>query len=108
MEQSYRQRLTLIGIFVAAMLCPLTGQTSPQLAVDKGCYSCHGAYPRGEAPTFDKLANRLGRLKGNAADEKDFVEKYGKGKMFGHIDAHERISPESAALLIHWLVEGAK
>ena len=108
MDPSPRQRLALIGVFAATLASPLSGQANSQLAVDKGCYACHGAYPRGDAPAFNKLADRLGRFKGNAAAEKDFVDGYGKGKMLEHVDAHERISRESAALLIHWLVEGAR
>lgn len=108
MDQSRRPRITFLGIFAAILLAPLTGQTNSQLAVDKGCYACHGAYPRGDAPTFDQLSRRLGRLKGDAGREKDFVDAYSKGKMFEHVDAHERISHESASLLIHWLVEDAK
>jgi hypothetical protein len=54
------------------------------------------------------LASKLERLKGDATAEKNFVEKYSKGKIFERVDAHQRISAESAARLIHWLVEGGK
>ena len=101
-------RVPFLGLEAATLLLPLAAQADSLLALDKGCYACHGAYRRGDAPAVDQLSKRLERLKGNAAAEKDFVEKYGRGEFLEHIDAHERISPESAAVLIHWLVEGAK
>lgn len=101
-------RVAFTGFLAAALLSPLAAQASSQLALDKGCYACHGAYRRSDAPALDQLPKRLERLKGDAAAEKDFVEKYGQGQIFQHIDAHERISPESAGVLIHWLVEGLK
>jgi cytochrome c len=97
-----------MGLAVANLLLPLAAQANSQLAVDKGCYACHGADRRADAPTFEQLSRRLGRLKGDATGEQKFVEKYGRGEMFEHIAAHERLSQESAQLLIHWLVEGAK
>ena len=81
---------------------------SSALAVDKGCYNCHGAYPRGDAPSFERLSSRLSRYKGDASGEGKFVNQYLAGEMFQHIEAHERLTPESAGILIHWLVEGAK
>ncbi|MDD5332855.1 MAG: hypothetical protein PHS32_03835 [Rhodoferax sp.] len=102
------RRDAFIGLLGAALFSALAAQASSQLAADKGCYACHGAYRRADAPAFDSLSRRLGRLKGNPAAEKDFVEKYNQGEFLEHIEAHERISRESASLLIHWLVEGAK
>ena len=58
MDQSLWRRFTFLGIFAATSLSPVSGQASSQLAVEKGCYACHGAYPRGDAPPFDKLSRR--------------------------------------------------
>lgn len=104
----YLRRGAFIGVLGAALFSALAAQASSQLAADKGCYACHGAYRRADAPTLDSLSRRLGRLKGDPAAEQDFVEKYSRGEFLEHIDAHERISRESASRLIHWLVEGAK
>lgn len=104
----YLRRGALLGWLAAALLAPLAARASSQLAADKGCYACHGAYRRADAPAFDSLSKRLERLKGDPAAEKDFVEKYRQGESFQQIDAHQRISRESASRLIHWLVEGAK
>jgi cytochrome c len=100
--------VALIGLTAATVLLPMAAQANAQLAIDKGCYACHGVYRRGDAPTFEQLSSRLGRLKGDAVAEQKFVAKYVHGETFEHIAAHERLSQESAQSLIHWLVEGAK
>ena len=83
-------------------------QASQQLAADKGCYNCHGANPRGDAPAFDRLSSRLSHLKGDAAAEQKFVAELQSGEPLQHIGSHEHLTPESAKALVHWLVEGAK
>lgn len=108
MRHSPQHRITFASTLLLALAWPLAAQASSALALDKGCYSCHGASPRGEAPRFEQLPSRLSKYKGDLAAEQKFVDKYRAGEMFGHIDAHERLSPESAKVLIHWLVEGAK
>ena len=91
-----------------AVAWPLAANASAQLAVDHGCYNCHGPNLRGEAPSMERLAQRLSKYKGDSAAQQKFVDKYRAGEMFGHIDAHERLSPESAMALVHWLAEGGK
>jgi cytochrome c551/c552 len=86
----------------------VTAQASAQLAVDQGCFSCHGANLRGEAPTFDRLAGKLAKYKGDAAAQARFVAKYRSGEPLERIDAHERLSQETATALVLWLAEGAK
>jgi cytochrome c len=103
-----QRQFLIIGIFNSVLWLHPTAQASTALALDKGCYACHGAHRRGDAPPFDRLASKLERLKGDATAEKNFIEKYSKGKIFERVDAHQRISAESAARLIHWLVEGGK
>lgn len=46
--------------------------------------------------------------KGDPAAEQKFVDKYRVGEAFERIDAHGRITPDTARTLIHWLAEGAK
>jgi cytochrome c len=91
-----------------AVVWPGAAQASSQLAVDKGCYSCHGAHLRDEAPSFKRLADKLSRYRGDLAAQQKFVEKYLGGEMLGHIDAHERLSRDSARALVQWLAEGGK
>jgi cytochrome c551/c552 len=96
------------GLFFAALALPLAGQAAAPSAVDMGCYNCHGAYPRGEAPHFPQIAARYAERKPDAATEQRLADKLRQGEWLEHIDAHERLSPETARALIHWLVEGAK
>ncbi len=107
-HQSPLPRLAWAGTLLLALGLPFAAQASSQIAIDKGCYSCHGPNLRDEAPNLQRLAGRLSKYKGDPDAEQKFVGKYLAGEMFGHIDAHERLSPESAKVLIHWLVEGAK
>lgn len=108
MRQVTLQRVALAGICLAIWWLPMVARANAQLALEKGCYSCHGANPRGEAPPWQRLAGRLARLKGDEAAEKAFVEKFGELKLLERVEAHERISAQSAAVLVHWVVEGAK
>jgi cytochrome c551/c552 len=85
-----------------------TTMTGSELATSKGCYNCHGSYLRGDAPGFERLSARLGGLKGDATAERKFTDSFRAGELLQHIDAHERLSNESATALIHWLAEGAK
>lgn len=103
-----QHRITFAGTLLIAIAWPLAAQASSQLASDKGCYNCHGAYVRGEAPGFERLASKLSKYKDDPGAEEKFVNKYLTGEMFQHIDAHERLSPESAKALLHWLIEGGK
>jgi cytochrome c len=100
--------ITLSAALLIAASLSTAAQASSQLAVEKGCYSCHGAQGRGEAPSFERLAAKLAGLKDDAAAEQKFVDKYRAGEAFERVDTHERLSPASAKLLIHWLVTGAK
>ena len=99
---------TLAVVFFLSAAWSQDAQASEQLAIDKGCYNCHGANLRGDAPAFDRLSSRLSRLKGDAAAEQKFVDEYRAGELFQHIAPHERLTPESARALIHWLVDGAR
>lgn len=100
--------MTCMGATVAGLVMVTTAHASPQLAMDHGCYSCHGANLRGEAPTFERLVGKLGKYKGDVPAQTRFVAKYRTGEPFEHIEAHERLSPEAATALVQWLAEGGK
>jgi cytochrome c len=106
-----RARLTrtvAAGLFWALGGLPVASQASSQLATDMGCTNCHGAYPRGGAPSFERLAERYSKHKGDPAAEARAVDHWRTGEWLEHVDAHERPTPETAKVLMHWLVEGAK
>jgi cytochrome c551/c552 len=108
MRHAVQHRVTFASTLLVALLWPLAAQASSQLASDKGCYNCHGANLRGDAPSFERLASRLSRYKADPQAEQKWLGKFRAGEPFQHIDAHERLTPESARALVHWLVEGAK
>jgi cytochrome c551/c552 len=95
--------LVALGLGLSA-----NAQADQQLAMEYGCYSCHGAYLRSEAPSFARLTARLSKYKGDAAGQAKFVDKYRLGDAFDRVDAHERLSHEAATALVHWLAEGGK
>jgi cytochrome c len=101
-------RISLASALLAALACPPAARASAALALEKGCYSCHGSVLRGEAPSFERLSSRLSKYRGDAAAEPKFVDSFLAGEPLERIDAHERLTPESARLLIHWLIEGGK
>ena len=101
-------RNTFAATLLMALVGPLAAQASSSLASDQGCYNCHGSARRGAAPGFERLAAKLSKYKEAPADEPQFVDRFLAGKMGAHIDAHERVSPQAAKILIHWLAQGAK
>jgi hypothetical protein len=108
MLRLFRSRLVLAGTLSLTMGWPVAAHASPQMFVEYGCFNCHGTYLRGDAPNIEGLSKRLSRLKGDPAAEQKFVDKYRVGEAFERIDAHGRITPDTARTLIHWLAEGAK
>ena len=108
MLYNLHRKIMGFNLLLLAMAWPMAAQANAQLAIDMGCYSCHGANLRDEAPSIERLAERLARYKGDPSAQQKFVEKFSAGEMFGHIASHERLSPASAKALVQWLAEGAK
>ncbi|WP_066705087.1 c-type cytochrome [Curvibacter delicatus] len=100
-------RWVSIGL-AALLLAPLASQANSSLAVEMGCYNCHGAYPRGDAPGFERLSAKYAQRRGDAAAEQHVVEELLRGEPLQRIPVHEHLSPETAQRLVHWLFEGAK
>jgi cytochrome c len=90
------------------LIAPLPAQASPQLALDKGCYSCHGEPPRRNVPSMAQLAADYARYPGQADAPRELADKLRAGGLFAHIAAHERLSPEDCETLMRWIIEGAK
>ena len=81
---------------------------SAQLAMDKGCYNCHGNPPRRDTPSFAALATEYAKARDQPEALRAWVAKLRKGSLFGHIAAHERLSDDEALRLVRWIAEGAK
>jgi len=54
------------------------------------------------------MAARLAGRAGDAAAEQRLFDEFRHGELLEHVDAHERVSAETARTLIRWLFEGAK
>lgn len=94
------------GIALSAIAAPAWANQT--LAADLGCYSCHGNPPRQDAPSFASLAKQYAPARNDAALQAKLAEKLRYASIFGHVEAHERLSPESALRLVRWIAEGAQ
>lgn len=83
-------------------------QVNSALALDKGCYSCHGNPPRKSAATFEQLASNYAQYQGQTEAVTTLADKLRKKQVFGGIGVHEQLTPESALLLIRWIIDGAQ
>lgn len=95
----------LAAVLIA--LPPMPAVASGQLAADMGCYNCHGTPPKKKAPTFPQLAAEFAKDRGDPRALQKRADKLRDGSIFSHVDAHERLSPEAALLLVRWISEGA-
>jgi cytochrome c len=109
-HMSYLGKSLSCFIISAAFGLPLTGlaQSSSALALDKGCYSCHGSTPRKNAPTFDQLAKDYAKYQGQTDAAIALAEKLHQEHVFGGVTAHEQLTPDNALQLVRWIIEGAK
>jgi cytochrome c len=98
----------LAGWLAVAALVPLPAQASAQLALDKGCYSCHGTPPRRNTPGLEQLSADYAKFRGQPDAAAKLAAKLREGGLFTHIAAHERLSPDEAQSLMQWLIDGAK
>ncbi|MCY1546182.1 hypothetical protein D9M68_821670 [compost metagenome] len=78
------------------------------LALDKGCLSCHGTPPRGKAPTIAQLADWYVPLKGQEDQIAGKIGHLREHHMFGGVPAHERLSAGEAERFVRWLVDGGR
>lgn len=97
----------LVLALAALAAAPLPALASQALAADKGCYNCHGDPPKKKAPTFAALAKDYARYRNQPEQEAALAEKLRTGSFFGHIDAHERLSADTALALVRWIIRGS-
>jgi cytochrome c len=100
--------LRTAAVLIWTGACVTAAQASAQLALDKGCFACHGDPPRKNAPTFDQLAQGYARYQGQTGQEIRLADKLREGHVFGGIQAHEQLSVQSARALVQWIVQGAR
>jgi cytochrome c len=95
--------ILLIGVPMIA-----SAQSNSLLALDKGCYSCHGDPPRKNIPAFEQIASRYAQYQGQTNAAASLAEKLRAQHVFGGINAHEKLTQENALKLVQWIIEGAK
>ena len=99
-----------LAILLAAAITPThAAGEARQLAMDQGCYNCHGEPPRRNVPSFRELVARYAPYRGHldVRSEQELVDRMHDGSLFSHVAAHERLTEEQARVLVRWLVEGA-
>lgn len=96
----------LLALLAGAACLPV--QASMNMALDKGCLSCHGTPPRGKAPTMAELATRFAAAQGNEAEIAKLSARLREHHLFGGVPAHERLSAEEAERFVRWLVDGGR
>ena len=97
-----------IFFLLILLACAPPAQASSQLALDKGCYSCHGEPPRRNTPSLAQLSVDYARYRGQADAARKLADKLRSGGLFAHIAAHERLSSEDGETLMRWLIDGGK
>jgi cytochrome c len=110
MIRAPRSLTFFVSLLLAASLPPAAraAESGAQLATDKGCVNCHSNLaPKKKAPTFKRLAADYAALRDRPEALRERAEKLRSGSIFGHIDAHERLSTDEAAQLVRWLADGA-
>ena len=99
------------AVLALAALQPVQAQSTrpvgSALAVEMGCVNCHGASPRGDAPSFNSLqeraAGREGDRSGIAAHWVEEMRATSSG--WRAIVGHRQVSDETARALTDWLVQ---
>lgn len=98
-------RFGLLALLAGSASCALA---SADLALQKGCYGCHGEPPRRGAPGMAQLAADYARYRGQPDAPRRLADKLREGGLFGHIAAHERMSQEECETLVRWIIDGAR
>ncbi len=106
-------RTRWMGPWTLAVACalpvPASAQSAPaQMAADKGCYNCHGEPPRRNVRSFPEIARAYGAQARDPAAERQAIDRMHHGSLFSHVAAHERLTDEEAAALVHWLFAGGR
>jgi len=94
-------------VLAATVPAALAAQADAPLAVDKGCFNCHGDPPRKQAPTFAQLAADYAKFRDDPVAQARLAGKLRSGSIFGHVDAHERLTESDAQRLVAWIAAGA-
>jgi cytochrome c len=106
-QLSVNSMAAIAALFLGFAFAP-PALASSQLALDKGCYSCHGTPPKKGTPTMEQLAADYAKYRGQTDAASRLAAKLREHHVFGGVQAHERLSEENAKILVDWLIDGAK
>jgi cytochrome c len=95
-----------IGFALGFTTSAAWAQPARQMAVDRGCYNCHGEPPRRGVRPFVQIAGSYAHVKDEPAAQRQALDRMHHGSLFSHVAAHERLSDEDAATLVQWLFQG--
>lgn len=104
---AHRHAGPLAATFAALLAVVPPALADRQLAVDKGCWNCHGEPSKKKAPTFAALAADYAPYRGQPEAVQRLAAQLRAGSPFSHIDAHERLSAADAERPVRWIVDGA-
>lgn len=113
--KSVRPDLAIVAAAVLALaaLAPARAQTvaplatGASLAAEMGCINCHGASPRGDAPSFRSMQQRAASRSGDrGAIATHWIEEMrATASGWRAIVGHRQVSDETARTLAEWLVQ---
>ena len=101
----FRHAMAVVFFVISASSAP-AASASAALALEHGCFSCHGELSRGGSPTFVQLSRHLAKYKGQTGAAARKGEKLKTDDESQDITPHRMLSSEKATLLLQWLIDG--
>ena len=108
MLRTHIRRVAVAAVWLAGTLAASACMANSQLALDKGCMTCHGTPPKKNTPSFQTLAVQFAAYKNQPGADQKLADKLREHHVFGSIRAHETLTPESALALVRWIIQGAQ
>jgi len=103
--------LALVLLLAAGRPAPALAEEAlggSALALQMGCYNCHGKHPRHGAPTMARMAEEFAKYRGKSGEAAELGKHLIRGEPFRRIVAHEQMSRETAEALMQWIIDGAR
>ena len=96
-----------VAVLALSALAPTGARANASLAADMGCLNCHGAQPRGDAPSFKRMQERAGNRKGdgNGLVKHWMEEMRDTGTGWRAIVEHRQVSDQAARAVLEWLAK---
>jgi cytochrome c551/c552 len=92
--------------FVVLLLITNSANANRELASSNGCMGCH-ADTKFDGPPWPELARKYKKFQGQPDAAQIEGEQLRRGGFFKKVKAHQKLSPEMAAELMQWIIDGA-